>query len=115
MGAVVASSFLTCSKYHLLDEVAVYTPFLLLMCSFGMISNILLPKLKIRKSMPLNVFQGVNVSFAYLMAPLKAFQRSSSFRECATPLWCLLGCDFPTGELRGIEEESEDMELLTVE
>ena len=116
MGAVLASSFLTCSKYHLLDEVAVYTPFLLLMCSFGMISNILLPKLKIRNSLPLNIFQGVNVSLAYVMAPLKLFPEILFLQGmCYTTFGVFWAALFPPENLEMFEEESEDMELLTVE
>ena len=117
MGAVLASGFLTCSKYHLLGEVAAFAPFLLLMCSFGMISSILLPKLKIRRSLPMNVFQGVNVSFAYVVAPFKLFPEILFFQGmCYTTFGVLWAAIFPPKQDDLFEEEaSEEIELVTAE
>ena len=73
MGAGLSSWFLTWQKFAIPVEWMSPMPFILLICAFAMISNVLLPKLKLRKSVPLNVFLIVNVSFAYIMAPLQKF------------------------------------------
>lgn len=73
MGAGLSSWFLTWQKFDLSVEWMSPMPFILLICAFAMISNVLLPKLKLRNSIPLNVFLFINVSFAYVAAPLQKF------------------------------------------
>ena len=48
-------------------------PFLLLILAVAMVSNVKLPKLKVRKNMALNLFQGSCVLFAYIAAPFQLF------------------------------------------
>jgi CDP-diacylglycerol--serine O-phosphatidyltransferase len=72
MGAVIASSFLTLSKYHF-DALFAYLPVLLLVGALTMVSNIRLPKLKARKSKVMNILQFGNVAIAYLFGPLMLF------------------------------------------
>jgi CDP-diacylglycerol---serine O-phosphatidyltransferase len=116
MGAVLAAGFLTCSRYYLLDDVAVYTPFMLLGCSFGMISNILLPKLKLHRSLPLNIFLGVNVSFAYVVAPFKLFPEILFLQGmCYTTFGVFWAAIFPPSLAELVDEDSEEMSFLPVE
>jgi len=73
MGALLASGFLTWRLYQgplwLLD----IAPLLLMVAAGLMLSNVRLPKLKVRKSKPFNVFQFGNVAAAYICGPLMLF------------------------------------------
>ena len=71
------------------------------------------PKTQNCNSLSLNIFQGVNVSLAYVMAPLKLFLVLFP-QECVGNDG-VFGRPFSTRKLEMFEEESEDMELLTVE
>lgn len=71
MGALLASGYLSWDKFHLGSGYMAPIPFVLLILSFAMVSNVKLPKLKVRKNMLLNAFQMVNVLFAYIVAPLQ--------------------------------------------
>jgi len=70
MGAIVAASYLSWDKYALSPKILVYGPVLLLVGALLMVSSIRIPKLAVRKSMALNVFQFGNVIAAYILAPL---------------------------------------------
>ena len=59
IGAVLASGYLSWLSLGLPDEWMAAAPFLLLICSFAMVSNVKLPKLKVRKSLALNIFPGL--------------------------------------------------------
>ena len=71
MGALIASGYLTWDKFNLTEEYMTPVPFGLLMLALAMVSNIKLPKLKVRKNMLVNLFLGSNILFAYTMAPLQ--------------------------------------------
>lgn len=73
MGAIIASGYLTWQKFGLSDEMMSPMPFVLFILAIAMVSAVKLPKLKVRKSMALNLFQGLNVLFAYIFAPLQLF------------------------------------------
>ncbi len=73
MGALLGSWYLTWLKFDLPSEFMSPMPFVLLGCSFAMISSIKLPKLKLRSNHFLNAFNFGNVLFAYIVAPLKLF------------------------------------------
>ena len=73
IGAALAGWYLTWHKYTIGDEVMSAMPFVLLVCAFAMISNVLLPKLKLRSNLPLNVFLVVNIIFSYVAAPTQHF------------------------------------------
>ena len=73
IGAVLASGYLTWASLGLPDEWMAAAPFFLLICSFAMVSNVKLPKLRVRKSLALNIFQASNVLFAYAVTPFKLF------------------------------------------
>jgi len=70
MGAVVASGYLTWDKYHLAIDVLKLSPAYLLIGALLMVSNVRLPKLKVRKSRAFNVVQFSNVAVAYVVGPL---------------------------------------------
>lgn len=73
MGAVVAGGYLTFAN-NAIDEAALtYCPAFLVIFAVMMVSNLRLPKLKVRKSKPLNVFQFGNVALGYIFGPLMIF------------------------------------------
>jgi len=55
IGGILSLSYLTWSKYSLPEEWIAPVPFVLLVASFAMISNLPLPKLKATKSLAFNV------------------------------------------------------------
>lgn len=73
MGAVLASGYLTWGKYHLPEALLRFSPALLIVAAALMVSNLRLPKLKMRKSRAFNVFQLGNVVAAYIFGPLMLF------------------------------------------
>ena len=73
MGAMLSSGYLAWSKLGLIDEYMAPMPFLFFIASFAMVSNVRLPKLKMHKNLALNVFQALNVLFAFVAAPLQLF------------------------------------------
>ena len=73
MGAMLSSGYLAWLKLGLIDEYMAPMPFLLFIASFAMVSNVRLPKLKMRKNLALNIFQALNVLFAFVAAPLQVF------------------------------------------
>lgn len=73
MGAFVASGFLTWDKYHGAESVLAASPVILLVCAALMVSNLRLPKLKMRKNKAINLFQIANVAIAYVFGPLMIF------------------------------------------
>ena len=73
MGAIGASGYLTWSKYQaqLGDGWLKFMPLYLIIASVLMLSNLRLPKLKVRKNKFMNVFQFGNVAAAYICGPLR--------------------------------------------
>jgi CDP-diacylglycerol--serine O-phosphatidyltransferase len=73
MGAVFASGYLAWLKFSMVDEVMAVIPFALFLAAVAMVSSVKLPKIKPRKSMALNVFQGLNILTAYIIAPMQMY------------------------------------------
>ena len=73
MGAVFASGYLAWMKFSMVDEVMAVIPFALFLAAVAMVSSVKLPKIKPRKSMALNVFQGLNILTAYIIAPMQMY------------------------------------------
>lgn len=73
MGAVLASGYLAWSRHSASDSLLVFVPAVLLIGAALMVSNLRLPKLKVRKSMAFNVVQFSNVLAAYVFGPLMMF------------------------------------------
>ena len=73
MGAIFSSGYLAWNKYSMVDEVMAIVPFALFLAAIAMVSNVKLPKVKPRKNMALNVFQALNVLFAYVFTPFQLF------------------------------------------
>ncbi len=73
MGALLASGFLTWDKFGLGFGYMAPIPFVLLVLALAMVSNVKLPKLKVRKNLALNIFQAGMVLFAYIVAPFQLF------------------------------------------
>jgi CDP-diacylglycerol---serine O-phosphatidyltransferase len=73
LGATIASSYLTWEKYVLAPSLILYLPGFLVIAAFLMVSNIRLPKIKLRKSKVFNVFLGVNLVAGYICGPLMLF------------------------------------------
>jgi len=74
-GAIVASGFLTATKYAAIVPDGVWTAMPLVMAVFGvlMVSNVRLPKFQMNWSLPVNIFQGTNLIVAYIITPLRVF------------------------------------------
>lgn len=73
MGAVVASGYLTWDHYGLHQAALAYSPAYLAVFAALMVSSLRIPKLKVRKSRALNLFQFANVAAAYVFGPLMVF------------------------------------------
>ena len=72
-GAVMASGYLTWIAFGLAERWLSYFPAFLLILGALMVSNLRMPKLKLRKSRALNVFQFGNIAAAYIFGPLRLF------------------------------------------
>jgi CDP-diacylglycerol---serine O-phosphatidyltransferase len=73
MGAVVGSGYLTWAAHDGSEALLAYSPVMLLVCAALMVSNVRLPKLKMRRSKAVNLFQMANVAIAYVLGPLMLF------------------------------------------
>lgn len=71
VGAVLAAAYLTWSKYDLSPEALSALPFLLIVAGAAMVSNLRLPKLKMRANKLVNAFQLANIVIVYAMTPFK--------------------------------------------
>lgn len=73
LGASIASGYLTWEKYGLPKSWLDYLPAFLVIAAFLMVSNIRLPKIKLRKSKAFNVFLAANLAVGYVCGPLMLF------------------------------------------
>jgi phosphatidylserine synthase len=65
IGGILSLSYLTWSSFSLPEEWMAIIPFVLLISSFAMISNIPLPKMKPTKNLPFNIFFFSSVLLCY--------------------------------------------------
>jgi CDP-diacylglycerol---serine O-phosphatidyltransferase len=92
-GAMIAAGFLTWEKHPIDERLLLYSPAVLVVLGALMVSRLLLPKLKRRRSLPLNLFQYGNVAVAYVCGPLMLvpeylFGLASTY-ALGGVLWCL--------------------------
>jgi CDP-diacylglycerol--serine O-phosphatidyltransferase len=73
LGATIASGYLTWEKYGLPKSAYAYLPAFLVIAAFLMVSNVRLPKIKLRKSKIFNVFLATNLVVGYICGPLMLF------------------------------------------
>jgi CDP-diacylglycerol--serine O-phosphatidyltransferase len=73
VGATGASGYLTWSKYGLDESLLAICPAFLVIFAVLMVCSLRLPKLIVRKSKALNVFQYGNVMVAYIIGPMMLF------------------------------------------
>ncbi len=71
VGAALASLYLTCERGSLPVSLIDGFPIYLIVSAVAMVSSVRLPKLKLRKSKAMNVFQIGNVAAAYVLAPMR--------------------------------------------
>lgn len=94
VGGLVAAAYLTWLKYELAPSLLSYVPFALIVFSALMCSSLRLPKLKVRKSMAMNVFQFGNVICAYILVPLRLMPEYvlglAVLYTVGGVVWCLL-------------------------
>ena len=113
MGALLSSGYLAWLKLGLIDEYMAPMPFVLFIASCAMVSNVRLPKLKVRKNMFLNIFQVLNILFAFVFAPLKMFPE---ILFCQGLFYVMVGIMWygirPPMEDEGAEKHSETEEAL---
>ena len=120
MGAFLSAGFL--SSQNLLgsnsllfdspllgEEFFSIIPFVIFAGAFAMISSLRIPKLKIRRNLPLNIFQGSNVLFAYIVGPLRLFPEIL-FLQCS--FYIIVGSIWAASSYRKVLESEEDLELL---
>jgi CDP-diacylglycerol--serine O-phosphatidyltransferase len=93
-GAMVASGFLSWERNSASEELLRYSPAALVMLGALMVSRLVLPKLKRRRSRVVNVFQYLNVAAAYVCGPLMVlpeylFALAASY-SLGGVLWCLV-------------------------
>jgi CDP-diacylglycerol--serine O-phosphatidyltransferase len=69
-GAIVAAGFLTWERHPASEELLRFSPAALVVLGALMVSKLLLPKLKHRRSLLVNVVQYSNVALAYVFGPL---------------------------------------------
>ncbi|MBW2456376.1 MAG: CDP-alcohol phosphatidyltransferase family protein [Deltaproteobacteria bacterium] len=112
MGAIVAACYLTWDKYALSPKILVYGPVLLLVGALLMVSNVRIPKLAVRKSLALNVFQFGNVIAAYILAPLMLLPEYLLSLALLYTLggiaWCLVRPERPEPEPEEAEATDDD-------
>jgi CDP-diacylglycerol--serine O-phosphatidyltransferase len=65
VGGILSLSYLTWSSFSLPEEMMAPIPFVLLIASFAMVSNITLPKMKPTKNLPFNIFLFSSVVLSY--------------------------------------------------
>jgi CDP-diacylglycerol---serine O-phosphatidyltransferase len=73
LGATIASGYLTWEKYGLAPSLLLYLPGFLVIAAFLMVSNVRLPKIKLRKSKVFNAFLATNLVVGYICGPLMLF------------------------------------------
>lgn len=73
LGAAIASGYLVWEKHGLPESMLRYVPAFLVVAAVLMVSNVRLPKIKLRKSKAFNVFLGANLVFGYICGPLMLF------------------------------------------
>ena len=123
MGAFLASGFLT--SQHLMNNSTIFfntpplqeefyavIPFVIFAGAFAMISSLRIPKLKVRKNLPLNIFQGGNVLFAYIAGPLRVFPEIL-FLQCS--FYMIIGTIWASSSWKKILESEENLENLLEE
>jgi CDP-diacylglycerol--serine O-phosphatidyltransferase len=93
-GAMVAAGFLTWERASASEALLRYSPAALGVLGVLMVSKLLLPKLKHRRSPVVNVVQYVNVAAAYVCAPLMVlpeylFALATGY-ALGGVLWCLI-------------------------
>lgn len=119
LGATIASSYLTWEKYGLAPDLILYLPGFLVISAFLMVSNVRLPKIKLRKSKVFNVFLGANLVVGYICGPLMLFPEY--LLACAVTytvggvIFCLLHPEDPTptpAEAAAAPAEEEAQERL---
>ena len=77
-----------------------YGMIIMIATSALMVSPFILPKLKPRKSLPVNIFQFSNVIAAYILAPLMMFPQYL-FTLCL--IYIVVG--FANGAIKGLDDE----------
>lgn len=109
MGAVIAAGYLGWHKYALSNEWLSYAPAYLIGGGVLMVSSLRLPKLRVRKSRALNVFQLGNVVAAYVFGPLMIFPEYLFFVAVAYlvigVMWCFFHREEPLAEVVDLQND----------
>ena len=91
------------------EEFFAIIPFVIFAGTFAMISSLRIPKLKIRRNLPLNIFQAANVLFAYIVGPFRLFPEVL-FIQCS--FYIIVGTIWAATSYRTVLESEEDLESL---
>jgi CDP-diacylglycerol--serine O-phosphatidyltransferase len=101
-GAFLASLFLTVERGSLPMSWMAAFPAVLIVAGVAMVSSVLLPKLKVRPWLALNIFQFANVAVAYVCAPLRILPEVLLGQALTYVVvgvgWCLVKPPKPDGE-----------------
>ena len=71
MGGILSLWFLVWHKYGLSQEIMSVMPFVLLICSLAMVSNIRSPKLRLSKHLPANILMFIILAICYALGILR--------------------------------------------
>lgn len=112
LGASIASGYLTWEKHGLPKSWLSYLPAFLVIAAFLMVSNVRLPKIKLRKSKAFNVFLAVNLVVGYICGPLMLFPEY--LLACAVTytvggvIYCMLYPEETPAVVPGVAAESAE-------
>lgn len=110
-GAVMASGYLTWDVFGLAERWLSYLPAFLLILGALMVSNLRVPKLKVRKSRAFNVFQFGMIAVAYIFGPLRIFPQVLFVMAMTYLLGGLfVGLRAPRGNHGDGDDEAEESE-----
>jgi len=114
-GAIMASGFLTASAHPVPD--AVWTAMPLLMAVFGvlMVSNVRLPKFQLTWSLPVNIFQVVNMLIAYVITPLMIFPEYLLFLSGGYLVFGIVYCLLHPLTAEDLRDEAAEGDERTIE
>lgn len=112
IGGILSLYYLTWSKYSLPEEWIAPVPFILLVASFAMISNIPLPKLKATKNLPFNIVLVSLVIGCYGLGLARKHPELMLFVASSLVLFGVVTYAIRPPKLSDFDEETEEASVL---
>ena len=110
VGGILSLCYLTWQKYDLPEEWMAPMPVILLLSSFAMVSNIPLPKLKMTKNLPFNIFLISSVIYCYGLGVAQKNPEIMLVFSSGLVLFGIITYAVNPPTLSQFEEEEEDEE-----